>query len=274
MKAFCLSFASLLLAGACCANPLSADVVDSGYIDILDSVASDPTFSGLGETISIAFFFDMNFVNFSDTTWSPGHVAVELRGEGAGHVPFSVGVSGTLDSLMIGVSDDYISGAEKVAGTSSSISTHTRYHAVFTVSGDDYAIYLDGELDASGTFSTATGDRSTGSQTANLQIGFRSRDGGQKDANPWRGSIEDLIIWDTDLSAGQARMLYTTRHATVPHPVLWRGGNPIGTATGHALDGVTIPDRSPNNNNGIGVNGSAAFKTLGSHVKKRKVKMP
>jgi len=270
MKAFCLSLGSLLLAACCAANPLSVDLAGADdYVDILDSVASDPAFSVLGESITIACWFDTDTIAGSDTLWSPSKVIVELRGEGSSaHVPFSVGVS-EIEALMIGVTDDYTSGAEKAEGGPGAISANTLYHAVFVIDGDDYAIYLDGDVHASGTFVTATGDRSTGAQTANIQIGVRSRDGGQKDANDWDGTIEDLIIWDVALSAGQAKTLYTTRHASLPYPVVWRGGNPNASATGDSGTGATFPDRSPNNNDGTGV---SAVTLTGSHVKTRKQK--
>lgn len=270
MKAFYSSFVSLLLA-ACCygGNPLAADFAGADdYIDILNSVVSDPVFSVLGTNITVACWFNADTLNGTQGQFHPAKTLIELRGEGtSAHVPFSLGTSQT-DKIFLGVTDDYINNEDQILGATT-IVTGQLYHVCITISGNDYVIYLDGVSDASGTFANSTGDRTTGAQTANLQLGIRSKDSGVKDANEWDGNIEDLIIWDFALSAGQAKTLHTTKHASIPYPVLWRGGNPNATATGDSATGLTFPDRSPNNKNGTGV---SAITLVGSHVKKRRRK--
>lgn len=180
----------------------------SKYIEILDSVAGGHAFTGLDDNITISALINPSEVTgVSGSAWFSGYVVIELRQQqGAGaHVPFSFGIQNS--KLSLGVTDDYTVTREKVAGnTDLQINTYQRIG--FTINGNDWILYLNGNEDGSGTFINPIGDRSVGNITSNLQIGVRSKDSGLRDSNFFKGIISDLILHDRTLSTPEMTQLH------------------------------------------------------------------
>ena len=219
-------------------------IVWAAFIDLLDSVASDPTWSGLGEQLTVAFRARPYIVSaISPTAWAPAYTVIELRGEGtSAHIPFSIGFDSGY--VHLGVTDNYITGAE-TENSVTAISVDTWYSVACTINGDDWAIYLDGILDNSGTFTTATGDRSTGTQTANLQIGVRSRDGGQKDNAYYSGFLDYVAVFDGVASSNAIYQLHSAGQFPTNNAVLRMSFD---------SESYLLPDVTGNGNDGTAVN--------------------
>lgn len=166
-------------------------VVD--YVDILNSVAGGHAYTSLSDAITVSAWIEPDAITGTAARWRPNYTALELRTQETtgSHVPFSFGVDNS--KLLLGATDDYTTGEERFFADST-LSVDTMYHAAFTISGDDYVFYLNGSSDGSGTFVEAAGDRSVGSTSTNLQIGARSKDDGQKDANMFDGIIDEVRV--------------------------------------------------------------------------------
>ena len=165
----------------------------STAVSVFDSETVPAAFQGLSDAIEIEATIVAGAVSGSGFHWFSEHTIAELREEGAAgtHVPFSLGVNNS--KLTLGVSDNYTTGAEKVVSTTTLV-VGQEYVVKVVISGDNYEFFLDGVSDGSGTFSTATGDRSVGASTSNLTIGVRSKDSGAYDSELFQGVIRSLTI--------------------------------------------------------------------------------
>lgn len=176
----------------------------SDYIDVMDSVAGDHPFTGLSDNLSVMVRFRASAVTGTGSAWAANRTLLELRKEvGSGrNVPFNIGIDNSHAYLGV-VSNDT---NERCPGTAT-LNTGQWYLLIVTINGDDWKIYLDGVLDASGTFASATGDRSVGSTTSNLQFGVRSTDAGAKNANYFTGDADLFAIWGRTLTDSDIRTL-------------------------------------------------------------------
>ena len=137
---------------------------------------------------------------------------IELRQEtvSSTKVPFSFAINN--NKLLLGRTDDYLTGAEKEIGVAT-VNDGLWHHVGFTMDDNAYVFYIDGAVDNSGSFATATGDCSVGTTNSNMQIGVRSRDGGQKDSNLFDGSICQVGIWSRALSASEVQGVMYKQYA-------------------------------------------------------------
>ncbi len=170
------------------------------YVDILNGVAGGHSFTGLSDAITIMAWIKPDAIIDTDSRWRPAYTVIELRNQGTTgvHVPFSFGVDDS--KILIGCTDDYTDGEERYHGDTT-ISVDTWYHIAVTFSGDNWELFLDGQSDGSGSWVAAAGDRSVGANTAHMQIGCRTRDGGQKDSSLFNGLIDEVRVSDVARSA-------------------------------------------------------------------------
>lgn len=176
-------------------------VIANDFDGIFDSLitwnnTTAPTiFQNLGSDLTIITRVSTgNAINLSNTIWQSRYTIVEIRQNNSidAKIPFSIGVSGS--KLKLGLSDDYISGAEEMLSTLT-LTTNTDYYFGITVTGTTVKLFINGSLDSTHTITTALGDRSVGASNSTFSIGCRSRDGGQADSNAWNGKINEVIIW-------------------------------------------------------------------------------
>jgi len=88
-------------------------------------------------------------------------------------------------------------------GTSSRVNgifnhvANTWYHFAVVWSGTDYVVYVDGQEEASGTFSNGV------DETDQMSFG-----GGSSNENMWEGRLDELGVWKRALSAGEIEEIY------------------------------------------------------------------
>ena len=173
------------------------------YIDILSSVAGGHDFTDLSDNITVLMRINPSAVTGTVTNaWLVFYTIFELRTETSSgtHIPFSFGIDNSV--MKLGVTDDHTTTAER-ASAATTLVVGTEYNMAFVLEGDDWTFYLDGVNDNSGTWSAPTGDRSVGGTTCNMQIGLRSRDQGQKDANEFDGLIHSLFIVERSFKSSE-----------------------------------------------------------------------
>jgi len=178
------------------------------HIDIFNSEAVPSNFQTIGNnndfTIASWIMMDAPAGGSAGTNWYPDDVIVELRQEGSGvNIPFSFGVE--LQNITIGRAN--AGGGERQRGQSK-VNDGAWHHVAVVMQGNDYTLYVDGANDNSGSFTTEIGDTSVSTTNSNLQIGCRSRDGGEKDSNEFVGNIDQVQIWDRALTSYEIVELY------------------------------------------------------------------
>jgi len=165
-------------------------------VEVFDNEAVPAVYQSLSDDITIEAHIWRASSGGSDAlNWRVAETVVELRqiGTSAGlGIPFSFGVDG--NKMSLGVTDDYTTGSENRQATTT-LSRFTPYHIKVVISGDNYEFFLDGVSDGSGTFTTATGDRSVGANSSTLTFGSRSKDSGVRDSNMVNG-----VIWGAKIS--------------------------------------------------------------------------
>ncbi|MCK5320004.1 DUF2341 domain-containing protein [Candidatus Parcubacteria bacterium] len=209
------------------------------YIDILDGVAGGHPFVSLSDAITITAFINPAAITNTDSRWRPAYAVVELRNQGTTgiHAPFSFGVDDS--KILIGATDDYIAGEERHHGDTT-INTSIWYYIAATFSGDNWELFLDGQSDGSGSWAAASGDRSVGANTANLQIGCRSADDGLKNSSLFNGIIDEVRISNTVRHSGWIETEYNNQvsvgsfmtfgaEVCMPNPIERSGGENVKT---------------------------------------------
>jgi len=165
-------------------------------VEVFDNETVPAVYQSLSDDITIEANIWRASSGGSDAqVWRIAETVVELRqiGTSAGlGIPFSFGVDG--DKIALGVTDDYTTGSENRQATTT-LSLFKPYHIKVVISGDNYEFFLDGVSDGSGTFTTATGDRSVGANSSTLTFGSRSKDSGVRDSN-----MVDGVIWGAKIS--------------------------------------------------------------------------
>jgi hypothetical protein len=129
------------------------------------------------------------------------------------------------------------------AETTTALINERWYHIACTYDKIKTKIYIDGDLEAEASYSTAVG-----TNTENLHIGI-----GQTTGNAWNGKISDLAMYNSTLTASQVKTIYNGREPynhkegiAVSNLVgWWRMGDGVENHTG-----TTIYDMSLNSNNG------------------------
>ena len=201
------------------------------YVDIINSTVPPAIFQDIGDnnSYSISAWIKTTQDAAGGLYWYSGATIIELRNEypAGSHVAFNFGISYTLAGgysiLTFGRSDDYLTGAELVSSTAD-VNDGNWHHVAITIDNNDYIFYVDGSNTASGTFSVASGDCSVGAIASNMQIGLRTRDGGQKDRNYFDGNIDELAIWDSTLTSGNITSIYNSGQPadlTSLSPIAW-----------------------------------------------------
>ena len=205
---------------------------DSDYIDFINSIAAPAYLQNIGNSNNYSFVCWIKTAGGtgSGSAWYTNDVIIELRvesGAADNHVPFNFGVSN--NSLALGRTNSDVSGAEEEVGIAT-INDGLWHQAAFVVIGDTVSFYIDGVLDVSRTFTTATGDCSVGGLTANMQMGCRARDNGTKDLNFFVGELDIPVLYNRDLSASEIAQVYrepfcmfveddiALMEATIPEP--------------------------------------------------------
>jgi len=175
------------------------------YVDILNSVGGTNSLKSIGDDFTVSLWWNQPTVQSSSESagWRAASTAIELRKEGDPKYPitFNLGVDASKFSFGVWDGDGAANSGRHWGSTT--LQNNTWYHAVATIASDDqYAMYLNGSVDSSGGIgSGGDGTRAIGSGTANLQIGCRARDDGQKDRSFFTGYIDEVRISNAERSA-------------------------------------------------------------------------
>jgi hypothetical protein len=222
------------------------------YIDIIDSAVPPAIFQNIGDnnSYSISAWIKTAQGTLAPGGWYSADTIVELRQEGGAadmKLPFNFGVAS--DKVCFGRTADYLTNPETVLSTTS-VNNYEWRHVAIVIVDDAYTFYVDGIADGTGTFSAATGDCSVGANTSNMQIGVRSRDGGQKDREYFQGFISNLAIWSSELSAANITTIYNNGKPgdlTSLSPIVWWKLGDDAFATAASPTAWTIPDQIGSN---------------------------
>lgn len=175
---------------------------NSYYVKITDSGTAPTAFQGIGnnDAFTIACWIKPGTdAGNGDSYWFPARTIVELRKEGGAGTTaaFAFGLSNPTAGqryLRIGRADNYVTSNE--AKNSNTLLTNSAWsHVAVVINNDDYTLYVNGISDGSGSFTTATGDCSVGTATANFFIGARTTNTGAV-SNEFDGKIADLRIYN------------------------------------------------------------------------------
>ena len=187
----------------------------SQYVNLLTSVApaSVPTaFSDIANSNSYTFAAWVKTTGgtgASPFAWTCNETIFDTRNAGSTNMHgWAFGISS--NKICTSRTNDYLNG-QSLSG-SATVNDGNWHHIAVSVSGNTATFYVDGALDTTATFTAAgaQGDNSVGSGTGNvnMQIGVRSRDGGQKDSNFFSGDLDEPRIYSRALSASEIRALY------------------------------------------------------------------
>lgn len=166
----------------------------SNYVDLIDSEAAGQPYSTIGNndsyTISAWIKTSGNAIDGGNKWWVDDTI-LELRTQdGSGtKIPFCFGINNSYIALSRSHNDDI---SDEIQTGSISITDNTWHFIVAQVENDTVRFYVDGKLDIQKEYVIATGNCSVGSTTSNMQIGCRSRDGGQKDENLYVGLLDEI----------------------------------------------------------------------------------
>ena len=227
-------------------------VADRVYLT--DSGTVPTEFQDTGNNNAYSFFSWIKTTGGSGggSYWFPDDTIIEIRTQEPTdvEVPFSFGVAS--NKLWLGRSSDSLVTDEAVAGVAT-VNDGNWHHVGFTVDDDAWVLYVDGESDASGTFSVATGDCSVGTQTSNLQFGCRSKDDGGY-TNCFSGNIDEAAFWNSALTSDTVQTIY---NSGVPTDI--SDLSPIGWwRMGEGSTYPTIVDAGSGSNNATMVSMTAA----------------
>ena len=195
----------------------------SDYIDIVNSSTAPAIFQNIGNSNSYSI---STWINTLTTAAIPGganyywfalSTILELRRERVPStitvkVPFNLSVNG--GKLFFGRSSNYTGSSEKYESTTD-VNTGAWVHCVATVNNNTLTFYINGSLDSTHTFTTATGDCSVGTDNVNFNIGARSTDSGASDAyfgaengTAVGGKISNTAIWNVQLTSTEVAEIY------------------------------------------------------------------
>ena len=219
---------------------------------ITDSGVVPAAFQGLGNNndYSVSAWIKTNASTGGGSGyWFPEDTIVEIRNESssATHCPFSFGV--TANKLWLGRTENHITGSENVASVST-VNDGNWHHVAFTIDDDAWVLYIDGSSNASGTFSTATGDCSVATTTSNFVIGARTTNTGGI-SSPFDGEIDDVSIYNTTLSSSDITDIYNSGY---PKDESERSGLVGYWKMGDGDTYPTLTDNSTNSNDGTMTN--------------------
>lgn len=180
-------------------------------IVITNSGVVPTIFQGLGNNndYSISCWIKTTTATGAGSYWYAPRTMIELRTETSSgtHCPFSFGLAG--NKLWLGRTDDHITGADGVNGTTT-INDGNWHYVVFTIDDDAWVLYVDGSSDASGTFSASTGDCSVGTTTSNFQIGARTTNTGAI-SSAFDGEIGLIMLYTKELTLTEIKQNYNSQ---------------------------------------------------------------
>ena len=181
------------------------DGVDDAAI-IVNSASVDTVFQSIGNENSYSISAWVNTtstINTGYTTWYTDFTFTELRTETSSgtHCPFYLGMDN--GKIFFGRTPNHTSSDERFLSTGT-INDGNWKHIVVTISTNALSMYINGSLDSSHTFTTATGDCSVGTTTSNFQIGARTTNTGVLSAFA-DAKIDEVAIFDYALSARQIK---------------------------------------------------------------------
>lgn len=173
------------------------------YMTVFDSEQVSTAFQSLGNNDS--FTVSMLMVGSDSGTtgenyWRPNTGLIELRQQTATdtHVPFSIGI--TNNHIDMGRSSNYVTTWEREEGTVN-IGNSAWHTVAVSVNNDTVKFIIDGTLDVTRTFTTATGDCSVGTTISNLFIStLTNNDGTIDSAYSFIGNIDEIRISKTNRS--------------------------------------------------------------------------
>jgi len=166
----------------------------SNYLDLIDSESAGQPFSMIGNndsyTISAWIKTSGNLID-GGSKWWVNDTILELRTEdGTGtKIPFCFGINNSCIALSRSHNDDI---SAEIQTGAISVTDNEWHFIVAEVENDTVRFYVDGQLDIQKEYVIATGNCSTGSTISNMQIGCRSRDGGQKDRSIYSGLLDEI----------------------------------------------------------------------------------
>ena len=160
-----------------------------------------------GGSYSVLIRFKTADTNTGVIAWMSGASMLCFRqNAGAlGHAPFNVGV--TNNKLHFGRTQEG-GGFDETFFSTRDINDDDWHWALCTVNDVTLKIHIDGELDSTHTFVTATGDCSVGDSIAtNFSWLSRNTDGGGYSASA-KALVAEVAVWEEDLSAAQKDLYF------------------------------------------------------------------
>ena len=176
---------------------------------ITDSSIVNTSFQSIGNENSYSISAWVNTtstINTGFTTWYTDFTFTELRTQTSSgtHCPFYLGMDN--GKIFFGRTPNHTSSDERFLSTGT-INDGNWKHIVVTINVNALSMYINGSLDSSHTFTTATGDCSVGTTTSNFQIGARTTNTGGLSAFA-NSKIDEFALWNTALSSDAVQEIY------------------------------------------------------------------
>jgi hypothetical protein len=175
---------------------LKFDGLDDALI-VWNNVTAPLLFQDMSDSITLLSVERATVISTISGIITNGVTIAEIRNNTATsdtHFPFNIGYSNNQSGF--GVTDAYTSGSEKKFSSTLSVAQRltSRY-----INGDDLDVYINNASAISTTFTIATGDRNISTDNSTFSIGSRSRDGGQVDSSYFTGTMQEIILYKSNL---------------------------------------------------------------------------
>ncbi len=179
------------------------------YINIWEQTPAPLEFQNIGNNnnYTVSALIKTSATTGGALYWWPDDVIIELRRYGStdSEVPFSFGIAG--GHIALGRTADRDVNPELKSGTIT-VNNGQWHYLCAVVSDDNVAFYVDGSLDASRTYTVATGDCSPGTSNSTMLVGSRIKDAGAGVANLWEDIIGEISISNIARSAAWIKATY------------------------------------------------------------------
>jgi uncharacterized membrane protein len=171
------------------------DGSDDAFV-VWNNTIAPTLFQNMSDAITLLSVEKATAISNLNGAWFNGSTIAEIRvnNNTDAHVPFNIGYSNNTSGF--GVTDGYIGNAEMEFSSTLSVAQRltSRY-----INGDDLEVYINNASAISTTFTIATGDRSISTNNSTFSIGVRSRDGGQADVNYFTGTMQEIVLYKSNL---------------------------------------------------------------------------
>jgi len=161
---------------------------------VWNNTTAPTLFQDMSDAITLLSVEKASVISNSNGSWYNGSTIIEIRSNiNTAHVPFNLGYSNNTSGF--GVKGDLPNSEMEFSSTLIVAQRLTSRY----INSDDLEVYINNASAISTTFTIATGDRSVSTINSTFAIGSRSRDGGQVDNALFTGTMQEIVLYKSNL---------------------------------------------------------------------------